>query len=49
MKVQVLKEGIVLFSKDELVKAEFEMYALSDYARLNEERANMLKDFYGED
>ena len=47
LKVQVLKDGILLYAENEHTCGEFEMYALSDYARLNEERALLLEDFYG--
>jgi predicted nucleotidyltransferase len=45
MKAQVLKTGRRLFVNDEHRTAEFEMYALSDYARANEERREVLAAF----
>lgn len=44
MRAQVISTGQCLESKDEPARAEFEMYAYSDYARLNEERRDILKD-----
>ncbi len=43
MKVQVLSTGACLDSQDESARREFEMYAYSDYARLNEERREIVK------
>ncbi len=43
--LQVITEGVVIFSKNERKKMEFEMYTLSDYVRLNEERATVLRDW----
>lgn len=43
--LQVITEGVVIFSKHEGKKMEFEMYTLSDYVRLNEERATVLRDW----
>jgi len=45
MKTQVLRDGHPLYTSDPGRVAEFEMYALSDYARLNEERQAVLKEF----
>ena len=42
LKVQVIKNGFVLYCKSPNIQQEFEMYALSDYARLNEERKPVL-------
>lgn len=42
LKAQILKTGELLFSSDDHFRHEFEMYALSDYARLNEERRPVL-------
>jgi predicted nucleotidyltransferase len=42
--VQVLQDGVVLSDRDPLARAEFEMYALSDYGRLQLERREILKD-----
>lgn len=39
---EVLRGGRLIFETDPRRRAEFEMYALSDYARLNEERAPVL-------
>lgn len=46
LKVQVLKADRLLLCNDEVERGYFEMYALSDYARLNRERAGILEDFY---
>lgn len=43
MKMQVLSTGACLDSQDESARREFEMYAYSDYARLNEERREIVK------
>lgn len=43
MRMQVLSTGTCLTSLDELARREFEMYAYSDYARLNEERREIVK------
>jgi uncharacterized protein len=43
MKMQVLSTGACLVSQDEPARREFEMYAYSDYARLNEERREIVK------
>lgn len=43
VKVQVIGKGRVLFSSSRNRRLEFEMYALSNYARLNEERAPILE------
>jgi uncharacterized protein len=42
LRKEVLATGRVLLETDPHRRAEFEMYALSDYARLNEERAPVL-------
>jgi uncharacterized protein len=39
---EVLRTGVLLFENDLRRRHDFEMYALSDYARLNEERAPVL-------
>lgn len=44
MRAQVISTGRCLESRDDQARAEFEMYAYSDYARLNEERREILKD-----
>lgn len=44
MRMQVLTKGHCLETRDERAKAEFEMYAYSDYARLNEERKELVKN-----
>ena len=44
MRMQVLATGTCLMSFDETARQEFEMYAYSDYARLNEERREIVKD-----
>ena len=43
MRMQVLSTGTGLDTQDESARREFEMYAYSDYARLNEERREILK------
>jgi predicted nucleotidyltransferase len=43
MRMQVLSTGTCLDTQNESVRREFEMYAYSDYARLNEERREILK------
>lgn len=42
MRIQVLSTGICLDARNEPARREFEMYAYSDYARLNEERREIL-------
>ena len=42
LRKEVLANGRLLYETDRRRRAEFEMYALSDYARLNEERAPVL-------
>lgn len=43
MRMQVLATGQCLETRDDQAKAEFEMYAYADYARLNEERRELVK------
>ena len=43
MRMQVLSTGVCLNAPDEPARQEFEMYAYADYARLNEERREVLK------
>ena len=43
VRMQVLSTGTCLASPDESARREFEMYAYSDYARLNEERHEIVK------
>ena len=43
MRMQVISTGECLDSPDESARREFEMYVYSDYARLNEERREILK------
>lgn len=43
MRMQVISTGACLDAPDEPARREFEMYAYSDYARLNEERRDILK------
>lgn len=43
MRMQVISTGECLDAADESARREFEMYAYSDYARLNEERRDILK------
>lgn len=42
MRMQVLSTGTCLTTEDDRARREFEMYAYSDYARLNEERREIL-------
>jgi len=39
---EVVSKGIALFTGNPVVRQSFEMYTLSDYARLNEERREIL-------
>jgi uncharacterized protein len=43
MRMQVLSTGACLDAPDESARRSFEMYAYSDYARLNEERHEIVK------
>ena len=43
MRMQILSTSTCLASQDERARREFEMYVYSDYARLNEERGELLK------
>lgn len=43
MRMQVISTGECLDTPNESARREFEMYAYSDYARLNEERREILK------
>jgi predicted nucleotidyltransferase len=43
MRMQVLSTGVCLDAPDDQARREFEMYAYSDYARLNEERREIVK------
>ncbi|MBX3330159.1 MAG: nucleotidyltransferase domain-containing protein [Nitrospira sp.] len=43
MRMQVISTGECLAAPDEAACQEFEMYTYSDYARLNEERREILK------
>ncbi|MDH5739070.1 MAG: nucleotidyltransferase domain-containing protein [Nitrospira sp.] len=43
MRMQIISTGTCLTSVDEQARREFEMYTYSDYARLNEERRDILK------
>ena len=43
MRMQVLSTGVCLKAPDEPARQEFEMYTYADYARLNEERREVLK------
>jgi uncharacterized protein len=43
MRMQVLLTGTCLDAPDEPARREFEMYTYSDYARLNEERREILR------
>lgn len=44
MRAQIISTGRCLKIHDDQARAEFEMYTYSDYARLNEERQELLKD-----
>lgn len=44
MRMQVLKDGRVLFDGDRTARELFEATAFSAYARLNEERRGILAD-----
>jgi predicted nucleotidyltransferase len=44
LRVQVLRDGRVLFQSDSTEREAFEAHALSAYARLNEERRAILDD-----
>ena len=44
MRAQIISTGRCLESHDDQARAEFELYAYSDYARLNEERRDILRD-----
>jgi predicted nucleotidyltransferase len=46
VKMQVIDKGGLLHAASPQRVAEFEMYALSDYIRLNELRRGILEDFY---
>jgi predicted nucleotidyltransferase len=43
LRAQVIGEGRRIHTGDELLAGTFEMYTLSDYARLNEERREILE------
>lgn len=43
MRMQVVSTGTCLNAPNESARREFEMYVYSDYARLNEERRDILK------
>jgi hypothetical protein len=43
MRLQVISTGTCLDAPNEPARREFEMYTYSDYARLNEERRDILK------
>lgn len=42
---EILQHGRVLYAADERARQEFEMLVLSQYQRLNEERADILRAF----
>ncbi len=48
LRSQIVGEGECLICHDEMAKDLFEMYTLSDYARLNEERAPILNSIRDE-
>lgn len=43
MRLQVISTGECLAAPDDAARREFEMYTYSDYARLNEERRDILQ------
>lgn len=43
MKAQILAKGKCIYEPDKIKKDFFEMYSLSDYARLNEERKEIIE------
>ena len=43
LKAQILTKGKCVYESDKLTKDLFEMYSLSDYARLNEERKEIIE------
>lgn len=43
VRMQIISTGTCLIITDEPARREFEMYVYSDYARLNEERREILK------
>lgn len=47
MRMQVVSKGNRIFSVNELESERFEDYVFSSYARLNEERAEILRDIEG--
>jgi len=44
MRMQIVGKGECLYSRDDAVRRVFEMYVYSSYARLNEERREILRD-----
>ena len=44
LRARVVEEGVVLSDPEPTRRAEFEAFALSDYARLQEERRGILED-----
>jgi predicted nucleotidyltransferase len=49
LRMEILKKGRVIFCKDENLRIQNEMKALSSYIKLNEEREIVIKSRYGED
>ena len=47
MRMQVIATGGCLYSGDDGERQRFEVYVYSSYARLNEERREILKDVHG--
>ena len=43
MRIQIISTGTCLARADDRARREFEMYVYSDYARLNEERREIVK------
>lgn len=46
--MQIIDKGKLIFCADKYAKEEFEMYALSFYLKLNEERKEILESFLKE-
>ncbi|HET6568887.1 MAG TPA: nucleotidyltransferase domain-containing protein, partial [Rhodothermales bacterium] len=46
MRAQVLETAMILFESDQDARQAFEVFVLSSYALLNEERSSILNDIY---
>ncbi len=44
MRVEVLRDAVVIYDAHDKARQEFEAFALADYARLNEERRAIVED-----